>query len=253
MNCVILQPSYIPWRGYFDQVNRADTFVFYDDVQFDKGGWRHRNKVLLSNGPGWLSIPVRHKGHLKNQLLIKDVEIVWDQNWIEKHWRSLQQSYRKAPFFVPVIEFLRPYYESAPSTLCELVIPLTVGIARYLGCKTQFFRSSELGVFGEQTERLVNICKHFGASHYISGPSAQNYLDESAFIRGGISLEYMSYDFPNYTQLIETSEPLSILDLLFMKGPHSGQFIWGPTSESNDWASPTSKLLLKKSDEPRNS
>ena len=45
MKCVILQPSYIPWRGYFHQIRNADVFIFYDDVSFDKDGWRNRNRI----------------------------------------------------------------------------------------------------------------------------------------------------------------------------------------------------------------
>src|SRR5580698_9658355 len=58
MNCVILQPSYIPWRGYFHQIQKADLFIFYDDVNFDKDGWRNRNRIKTAQGTKWLTIPV---------------------------------------------------------------------------------------------------------------------------------------------------------------------------------------------------
>jgi hypothetical protein len=58
MKCVILQPSYIPWRGYFHQILKSDIFVFYDDVQYDKHGWRNRNRIKTHQGVIWLSIPV---------------------------------------------------------------------------------------------------------------------------------------------------------------------------------------------------
>ena len=41
----INQSNYIPWKGYFDIIHAADVFVFYDDVQFTKNDWRHRNRV----------------------------------------------------------------------------------------------------------------------------------------------------------------------------------------------------------------
>jgi len=62
MNVVIPQPSYIPWRGYFDQIRRADLFVFYDDIQYDKHGWRNRNQLKTHQGKQWLTIPVHTKG-----------------------------------------------------------------------------------------------------------------------------------------------------------------------------------------------
>ena len=58
----ILQPGYIPWLGFFDQVIRSDVFVYYDDVQFDKHGWRNRNRIKSPDGPFWLTVPVKHRG-----------------------------------------------------------------------------------------------------------------------------------------------------------------------------------------------
>ena len=226
MKCVILQPSYIPWRGYFDQIRSADVFVFYDDVQFDKGGWRHRNKICTPTGPTWLSIPVKHKGHLHLALRVKDVVIDWNQNWIVKHWRSICQNYAKSPFFSEIATILQPYYESHPETLCDMVIPLTIRLSEYLGFSTKFLRSSEMNVGGSQTERLVNIVKENSCSHYISGPSAKSYLDETQFTTAGLSLEYAVYDYPEYPQLHKPFESqVSIVDLLFMVGPRAAEYI----------------------------
>jgi hypothetical protein len=72
MNVVILQPSYIPWRGYFHQISKADLFIFYDDVQYDKHGWRNRNQIKTAQGKQWITIPV-HSGGATEGLLIKDL------------------------------------------------------------------------------------------------------------------------------------------------------------------------------------
>jgi hypothetical protein len=229
MRCVILQPSYIPWRGYFDQIRCAEVFVFYDDVQFDKGGWRHRNKISTPNGPLWLSIPVKHKGHLRDSLRLNDVEIDWNQNWILKHWRSICQNYARSPFFREVSSLLQPFYESHPSTLCEFIIPLTIQISQFLGFQTRFMRSSEMNISGGKTERLVNIVNSVSCSRYLSGPSAQGYLEEERFNASGISLEYADYNFPEYPQLHHAFEPhLSIIDLLFMTGPQAIKYLGAP-------------------------
>ena len=81
---VILQPSYIPWRGYFDQIRRADTFIFYDDVQYDKHGWRNRNQIKTAGGKKWLTIPV-HSAGVTGGIPIKDVQIDWSKPWPETH------------------------------------------------------------------------------------------------------------------------------------------------------------------------
>jgi hypothetical protein len=232
MNCVILQPSYIPWRGYFYQIRCADVFVFYDDVQFDKGGWRHRNRISTLQGPHWLTIPVKHKGHLRDNLKLSDVVIDWNQNWITKHWRSICQSYARSPFFLEVSSMLKPFYETHPDKLCEFIIPLTICISEFLGLQTRFMRSSEMNISGGQTERLVNIVNAVGCSRYLSGPSAKSYIDASEFAASGITLEYAHYDFPEYPQLHPPFEPqLSIIDLLFMVGPRAVDYL-GNINES---------------------
>src|SRR5438445_6701005 len=89
VKCVVLQPSYIPWRGYFHQIQKADTFVFYDDVQFDKRGWRHRNRIKTPQGPTWLTIPVLSRNHQVENTPINQIEIYWDSQWSRKHWLTL--------------------------------------------------------------------------------------------------------------------------------------------------------------------
>jgi len=99
MNVVILQPSYIPWRGYFDQIRRADLFVFYDDVQYDKRGWRNRNQIKTSTGKKWLTIPVHSHGAQIERIPINQIRVSWDSSWSKDHFLTLQHSYRNEPFF----------------------------------------------------------------------------------------------------------------------------------------------------------
>jgi len=228
MNCVILQPSYIPWRGYFDQIRRADVFVFYDDVQYDKHGWRNRNRVKTANGPQWLTIPVAKKGNVAEHLLIKDIPICWDTPWNAKHWATISQTYRKAPYFKGYAPALEQFYGMRPEFLADFTIEFTIALARELGIiNTCFRRSSELDVPGSKTDRLVGILQKLRADHYISGPSARDYLEEEKLTSAGITLEYMAYDYPEYPQLYPPYDPqVSVLDLLFMAGPEAHKYIW---------------------------
>nr|WP_144972750.1 WbqC family protein [Bremerella volcania]QDU75404.1 WbqC-like protein family protein [Bremerella volcania] len=223
MKCVILQPSYIPWRGYFHQIQKADLFVYYDDVQYDKNGWRNRNRILGPNGPMWLTIPAKVKGFP----LIQDVEIDEKVHWQKKHWRSFENSYSKAPHFAEVSELLLPFYEEPAPRLADFTIATTTAISDWLGLNTRFIRSSAIESNGTKTDRLVEILTAIGATHYISGPAAKDYLEEGKLEAAGISLEYMSYDYPDYPQLHGHNEQaLSILDLIFMVGRDVGPYIW---------------------------
>ncbi len=225
MNVVILQPSYIPWRGYFDQIRKADLFIFYDDVQYDKHGWRNRNRIKNHQGGQWLTIPVHSKGAVIENTPIDQVEIAWEQPWNERHWRAIQQAYSKAPYFKDFAPWLEQVYQSHPTLLVDFTIPLTIEIAERLGfCHTRFLRSSTLPASGQKTERLIEILKQVGATHYISGPSAKDYLNEQQFQEAGITLEYMQYHYPEYSQLYPPYDPfVTILDLLVMTGPEASQ------------------------------
>ena len=228
MKCVILQPSYIPWRGYFHQIYKADCFVFYDDVQYDKNGWRNRNRIKTSQGARWLTIPVLTKRTDAGPPLINDILIDQSRDWSRKHWLTLQQSYSKSPYFSRYSDFLEGFYQKQYTRLSDFTIDLTIALADKLGiAHTQFVRSSNYPVTGQKTDRLVNLLSKIGATHYISGPSAQNYIEVDKFSAAGISLEYMIYDYPEYAQLYPPYDPqVSILDLLFMTGDKAGSFIW---------------------------
>jgi hypothetical protein len=223
MNCVILQPSYIPWRGVFEQIYRADLFIFYDDVQYDKHGWRNRNRIKTHQGTQWLTIPVHARGAPAQHTPINQIKIDWRQPWNSKHWSTLQQAYTKAPYFQYYAPLLEDFYHQRPDLLADLTIDLTVALARELGiAHTIFLRSSRLGVNGDKTGRLVQILKLLGADRYLSGPSAQDYIEKDRFQEAGIHLEFMRYDYPEYPQLYPPFDPqVSILDLLFMTGPEA--------------------------------
>lgn len=219
--CVILQPSYIPWRGYFHQIAKADVFVFYDDVKYDKHGWRNRNRIKTAAGTQWLTIPVLSKGVEQNHTPINQIEINWNQNWARKHWAALELAYAKAPFFHHFSNLVRSFYLAQPALLVEFTIPTTIQLAQGLGItSTEFVRSSELpGISGQKNERLIQILKLLGATHYISGPSAKDYIETELFKHAGITLEYMSYAYPEYDQLYPPYDPqVSVLDLMFMTG-----------------------------------
>jgi WbqC-like protein family len=229
MKVVILQPSYIPWRGYFHQVLKADTFVFYDDVQYDTRGWRNRNQIKTANGKQWLTIPVFSRGAQTQRIPIDKIKIVWDNPWNQDHWKALQHAYGRAPFFDQYVSQLEEFYRRHDEYLADFTIDLTVALARLLGDQhTHFVRASSLKVEGAKTDRLIAVLKAVGANHYISGPSARDYIEPEKFQAAGIGLEYMVYNYPEYPQLYPPFDPqVSLLDLLFMTGPRAAQYITG--------------------------
>ncbi len=229
MKAVILQPSYIPWRGFFDQIYRADVFVFYDDVQYDKRGWRNRNQIKTPRGKQWLTIPVHSRGAQTEHIPINQIRISWDSPWNEDHWNLLQASYSKSSYFQKYADVIHEFYQRHDELLADFTIDLTIAMARQLGIQnTRFLRSSNLQTAGAKTDRLISILKAIGADHYISGPSAQDYIEPEKFVQAGIRIEYMRYNYPEYPQLYPPFDPqISILDLLFMTGPNALRYISG--------------------------
>ena len=223
---VVLQPGYLPWLGFFDQLRRADVFVYYDDVQYDKDGWRNRNRIKTQSGPLWLTVPVRHGGQGRQRIL--DVEIDPRTPWAHKHVASVRQAYARAPFVGRYLPALEELLERSWKRLIDLDIACVALMAEWFGLHTPIERSSALDVGGERSERLVNICRHFGASRYLSGDAARSYLDSPLFERSGLRVEWQQYTHPVYPQLHgDFVSHLSALDLLLNCGDEAALIAFG--------------------------
>lgn len=220
----VLQPGYLPWLGFFDQVRRSDVFVFLDHVQFDHCGWRHRNRIKGEHGePQWLTVPVRHRGV---QQRIVDVEIQRGTPWVRKQVATIRQCYRRAPYldrYLPELEALlaRPW-----ETVAELDIAVVRAMCGWLGIRASFARSSELNPSGRRTEMLAELCLRFEATHYLSGNAAKEYLDVERMRHSGVEVVWQDYPHPVYPQQHGPFVPyLSALDLLLNCGDESGLIV----------------------------
>ncbi|MDE3059661.1 MAG: WbqC family protein [Pseudomonadota bacterium] len=218
----IVQSCYIPWKGYFDLIAAADAFIFYDDVQYTRQDWRNRNRIKTQQGLLWLTVPVKF-GHTQ---LIRDTEIAGSA-WAEKHWRSLCQYYKSAPWFGPVAERLEPIYRQSHTHLSALNRRLIATLCDMLRIDTPLSCSWEYERMEGKSERLVHLCQQVGAAEYISGPAAKDYLDVGLFEAAGIKVSWFDYDgYPEYRQLWGGFEHnVSILDLLFNCGPEARRYM----------------------------
>jgi hypothetical protein len=222
----IIQSNYIPWKGYFDIIHDADLFIFYDDVQFTKQDWRTRNRIKMNGGSQWLSVPVRASINAR----ICDAQVAGTR-WSEKHYRSLEQNYRQTPYFDRYRPFLDDIYRQRQwSSLSELNQTVITRIAReHLGISTEIRDSRAYACEGSRGDRVVDLLGKVGATRYVSGPSAQAYLDAGRFEAAGIELVYKDYTgYPEYLQPYPPFDHyVSILDLLFCVGPAAPSYIWG--------------------------
>ena len=225
MRVAILQSNYIPWRGYFDLIDDVDLFIVYDDVQYTRRDWRNRNRIKGAGGAIWLTVPV-HFSRDQPDNKIQDICIDNSQDWARKHLAGLKHCYAKARFFESYLEEIVELLAGDHEKLSELNVAAIRWAAKQLGIETSFRMSSEFDAQGEKTERLISILCQVGASVYLSGPSARNYIELEQFRQSGIGLEFKNYEYPEYPQLYDGFEPrVSVLDLLFNCGANARDYL----------------------------
>jgi len=219
----IIQSSFIPWRGYFDFIASVDLFIFYDDVQFSKGSWRNRNLIKCQQGTKWLTVPVRHQS-LKQ--LIMDTEIDDRTDWRSLHLKHWASEYANTPYFEDVLNLLGTMGQHEDQTISQLNVRLIKAICAYLNINTPLMLSSELNAEGARTGRLINVLKAVGATSYLSGPSADDYLEKEKFKKASIRLEYKSYSYESYPQLWGNFYgAVTVLDLIANCGPEAKKYL----------------------------
>jgi WbqC-like protein family len=223
----IVQSNYIPWKGYFDLIGLADEFILLDDVQYTTRDWRNRNRVKTKHGLKWLTIPVADAGRRR----IDEVYIA-DPGWASLHWETLLHSYSRAPHFRRYAARVEEWYANALQRrrLSAINRHFIEEICKLLEIDTPITSSTDYGVSGSSTSRLVALCRAAGATRYLSGPKARAYLDEAVFDAEGVEVVWMSYEgYPEYPQLHAPFEHgVTVLDMIFNVGPDARAYMKTP-------------------------
>ncbi len=223
MTCAIMQPTYLPWLGYFDLIDQADKFVFLDDVQLVKQSWMVRNRIKTDQGPLFLTIPVL-KSKNRDSKLILHTQIDNKQNWKMKHLKSIHQSYQTSNHFDHIFAFIENLMSEGSTNLATFNINMITGIAEKMNINKEIFRSSQLDTQNlRKDNKLVKICEILQCNDYISPQGSSSYLEKNtpggAFGDSAINLFYMNYEHPVYPQLFgDFISHMCILDLLFNVG-----------------------------------
>ena len=225
MRVSIHQPQYLPWFPYFQKISASDFFIFLDTVDFQKNGLQNRNKILTSNGPAWLTVPVKHSLGQK----IIDTKTNVGSGWKKKHVKTLMMNYGKLEYFKNIHEVLFDSYDEAGDSLSDLNISLTKKFLRFMHINTPTLRSSDLSPSGASTQLLLNLCIQIGATTYISGIGGKNYLDVELFDSAGIAVEFLPpilpRSYPHATSKFGSHTDLSVVDLLFNCGNSWSQYV----------------------------
>ena len=194
----IMQPTFIPWMGYFALMRSVDEFVFLDTVQLSKPSWQNRNRIKGPNGEVMLTIPMARSDRFP---MIKDAKFA--PNGFERKMRkTIQSALQKTPYVRDVLEIFDGAFDQANGSLAALNISIIDGFAKRLGISCACHLASDLGDDAdERSERLVQIVRQLGGAVYLSPVGSMGYLEQdNGFEGSGIDLRFINFEHPVYQQ-----------------------------------------------------
>ena len=217
MKLALMQPYFFPYLSYFELISRADRFVFLDTVQYKKGGWINRNRIM-KNGGSWryLTVPL-----VKHSLLTKicNIEISDKQDWRQQMLTYLDFYWGKSPHYNQVQELFRDSIGVRETSLSKLNIHILENICSYIGiCFNYEVFSSSKNIMQSPKRAMdwaLNLAKALSVSEYINLPGGVNIYSEQDFLSAGIKLTLLNSPSLEYTCGEKVHIPnLSILDVL---------------------------------------
>jgi hypothetical protein len=226
------QPYFLPWLAFFDKIARSDLFVVLDHVQYGSESFQNRNRIKLADGAHWITVPVLRRG-LGERICDKAIAngASTRDDWGRRVWRTLEQSYRRAPHFALYRDALAEVFSSRWERLLDLNLELLRRVLGWLDIRTPMVRSSTLGLEKQKTELLGELCAYFGADVYLSGVGgARDYLDVPALAAQGVRVAWHQFSHPVYPQqhmALGFLPELSVIDLILNCGPESGARLLG--------------------------
>ena len=225
MRVAIMQPTYLPWAGYFGLMHSVDLFILLDTVQFARRSWQQRNQIKSPSGAKWLTASVQKRG--RREQLISQVELDNSGDFVDVHRKTIIHCYSKAKYFENYASDFFAQICQPKEMLSDLNTSTIEYLASQLNISTQIRRASDIGGVGNKADLLADICKIVGATQYISVPGSKGYLDgSSAFEECGIPVRYFHFDHPLYKQLHGEFLPyMSVMDMLFNCGSESYDLI----------------------------
>lgn len=211
MTLGIMQPYFMPYIGYWQLMAAVDEYVVYDDVNYIKGGWVSRNRILMSGKPYMFTIKLNgaSPNKLFNEIEIRD-------NFV-KFRKMLQSCYAKAPYFADTMQLMEQVYSCEQRDLGHFMLNQFQMVLDYLQCDTKLILSSELTKDNtlRGAEKVKHICKLLGADTYYNAIGGRELYDKSDFAVQGVDLKFVQTLSVQYKQFNDDFQPnLSLIDVL---------------------------------------
>lgn len=216
MKLAIMQPYIFPYIGYFQLINAVDQFVVHDDVQWIKGGWINRNRILVQGKPHYIALPMQDGSHL---LKINERAFSIDiKRQKEKILRQIEGAYRKAPCFDTVMRVVSDCFAYQEQNASAFIVNSLRICCDFLGIQTPFVLSSGLDKRNDLRgqDRIIEINLVLGASHYINPIGGIELYGEAQFAANDLRLSFIKARNIRYEQfgIGEFVPFLSIIDVM---------------------------------------
>lgn len=213
----IMQPSFLPWLGYFNLIRKSDIFVFLDNVQFEPRSWQHRNRIYDGKREIWLSVSTTRPSGRES--LISEVLVNYEHFRPEQLQETLRRVYMKHPFYSELESIVSNVFSKNHSLLCNLNVDLIKSVSNSLGLSTIFVMASSLKVRGRKAELLDSILGQVKADVLLSPVGSKNYLEPfGGHFPSGVEIRYQEFSPFPYRQRSSTNslfvDSLSFVDAL---------------------------------------
>ena len=200
-------------------MKHSDIFVIYDDAQFNKEDFQHRNRIKIYYGWKYLTVPIEKKRVPIKEVRIKNEFMIKGRTWQEAHVNEIKDNYGATPYYALYEDHLGAIYANKYNKLIDLNMDIINFLKDAFNIKTKIIFANELGFTSRSTERLVDITESLGGDIYLSGPAGCDYLNVTLFERKGIDVKFQDFKHPVYKQRYEGFIPnMSAIDALFNVG-----------------------------------
>lgn len=223
----IMQPTYLPWIGYFAILKNCQQFIILDNVQFNKRSWQQRNNIKSQGKEITLTVPVISKN--KQYQKINEVLIDSSRNFRDKHVKSLSVNYSKSKYFNQIQKDLFYIINYPYKKLIDLNVSLIKYFINYLDLNIDINYSSSYKTDNSKDQLIFELCKLSNTNEYFTPIGSKAYLNENTlekFYKNNIKVNFFNYNVKEYNQLNGNFiSSLSIVDLIFNEGKNSTKYL----------------------------
>ncbi|WP_459201909.1 WbqC family protein [Methanococcus sp. CF] len=225
MKIGIMQPYFFPYIGYWQLINAVDKYLIYDDVNFIKGGWVNRNKILINGESRWINLQMA--GASPNKL-INEIELSSDGKFNKKLLKTIELNYKKSPYFSAVFPVVKNIICNNERNLAKYLEYNILKLCEYLEIDTEIIVSSDIVKNNELKgqKKVIEICKLLNADSYYNAIGGKELYSKDDFLNQKIELKFLKTRDFEYNQFKNKFiSNLSIIDVMMFNSVDEVKFM----------------------------